>query len=89
MVFNSNTMQKSKTHKNKRISIALPEREGKLLACYAKEHGLTRPDAMRRILREYLREYKLQLSNAEPQNQLGLFDSLQIDIFNSTSKTTE
>lgn len=77
------------TKKTKKFSFVLPAREDELLTLYAKEHSLTRPEAVRRILREFLRQYRNALAKAEPENQLGLFDSLQIDIFNSTSKTQD
>ena len=79
----------SKAKKAKRISISLSEREGELLARYAKEMGTTRPAAVRRFVRECLRQYRSQSKNVEPKNQLGLFDSMQIDIFNITSKTND
>ena len=69
-----------KPTKKKKISFALPEREGEMLARYAKEKGISRPAAVRRMVRTALQQH------SEPQNQLGLFDVVQIDIFNSTSK---
>lgn len=78
-----------KSNKAKRISISLSEREGELLARYAKETGTTRPAAVRRFVHECLRQYKSLSRSSEPENQLGLFDSLQIDIFNITSKTND
>lgn len=80
---------KTKKTKKKKFSFVLPEREDELLTLYAKEHSLTRPEAVRRILRDYLRQYRSSITKTEPDNQLGLFDSLQIDIFNSTSKTKD
>lgn len=82
-------VKKAKAKKNKKISITLPEREGEVLKVYAKELGITRPAAVKRIVRETLKQYKTALAKAEPQNQLGLFDSLQVDIFNNTSKTSD
>ena len=82
-------VKKAKAKKNKKISITLPEREGEVLKVYAKELGITRPAAVKRIVRETLKQYKTALAKAEPKNQLGLFDSLQVDIFNNTSKTSD
>lgn len=78
-----------KTKRKKKFSFVLPQREDELLTLYAKQHSLARPEAVRRILRDFLRQYRAELPKAEPENQLGLFDSLQIDIFNSTSKTKD
>ena len=82
-------VKKAKAKKNKKISITLPEREGEVLKVYAKELGITRPAAVKRIVRETLKQYKTAVAKAEPKNQLGLFDSLQVDIFNNTSKTSD
>lgn len=75
-----------KPTKKKKISFALPEREGEMLARYAKEKGISRPAAVRRMVRTALQQYSSTIQHSEPQNQLGLFDVVQIDIFNSTSK---
>ncbi len=82
-------VKKAKAKKTKKISITLPEREGEVLKVYAKELGITRPAAVKRIVRETLKQYKTAVAKAEPKNQLGLFDSLQVDIFNNTSKTSD
>lgn len=78
-----------KTKRKKKFSFVLPEREDELLTLYAKEHSISRPESARRILRDFLRQYRSTIAKSEPDNQLGLFDSLQIDIFNSTSKTKD
>ena len=80
---------KKKPAKKKKISFTLPEREGEVLSRYAKERGISRPDAVRRMVRTALREYSSTLAHAEPRNQLGLFDVVQIDIFNSTTKVND
>lgn len=69
-----------KTYK-KTFSITLPEREGRLLKMYAQDYNITRPEALRRMVRDALRQYKEQKGNIEPDNQLGLFDCVQMDIF--------
>lgn len=82
---------KKQVKKIKKVSISLPEREAELLALYAQEAGISRPKAAHRIVREFLRQYKEHRGESalQPKNQLGLFDSIQIDIFNNTSKTSE
>lgn len=78
-----------KPAKKRKISFTLPEREGEMLTLYAKEKGISRPDAVRRMVRTALQQYASNLQHSEPRNQLGLFDVVQIDIFNSTSKVSE
>lgn len=80
-------MKTSKVKKAKRFSIALSDREGELLKLFCADHNMTRSVAIRRILREHLKQYEIELSKQQPANQLGLFDSVQIDIFNNTSIT--
>lgn len=80
---------KQKKPKKVKISVTLSEREGELLKLYAAEQGTSRPAALRRILRERLKDYVQQLAKEGPKNQLGLFDSVQIDIFNNTSRAEE
>lgn len=75
---------KTKKTYSKTFSITLPEREGKLLKMYALDYGITRPEAIRRMVRVALREYKEAKGNIEPDNQLGLFDAVvQMDIFSN------
>ena len=71
------------------ISITLPEREGEMLKRFAQQNCTTRPAAVRRMVIDALKQYKVAASKAEPQNQLGLFDTLQVDIFNNTSKLSD
>ena len=80
--------KKSKVHKAKRISIALPEREDDVLNQYAQNCGISRTTAVKRIVREALKQYSSNLAKTEPKNQLGLFDTLQMDIFFNTSKAS-
>lgn len=67
--------------KLKKISISLNERETGLLQLYAKANGLTKGMALKRLMKSGLRDYEDQLAKGMPQNQLGLFDALQTDIF--------
>ena len=83
---------RSKKIKKKKVSIALPEWEGEMLKVYAKEHRTTCPAAVHKMVRQTLRQFKSErnaLAKAEPKNQLNIFDSIQVDIFNNTSKTSE
>ena len=78
--------KKAKAKKAKKISFSLSEREGEKLRIYALEHGISRPVAAKRLVREALKQYHPAANDKEPQNQLGLFDILQVDILNNTSK---
>ena len=78
--------------KKKKVIITLPEREGEMLKAYAKHNGTTCPAAVHRMVRQTLRQFKAEVAKqgkAEPKNQLNIFDSIQVDIFNNTSRTRE
>ena len=85
----ANMNKKAGTRKAKKISITLSEREGEMLKRFAKEYGTTRPAAARRMVLDALRQYKVSAAKAEPKNQLGLFDTLQVDIFNNAAKLSD
>ncbi len=79
-----------KMRKIKKITITLSEKEGEWLSLYAQDLGISRPAVVRRMVREGLRDYKsMRGGYIEPRNQLDLFDSIQVDIFNNTSKTND
>ena len=79
---------RSKMRRLKKITITLSEKEGEWLSLYAQDLGITRPDVVRRLMREGLRQYKASRGGSVvPENQLELFDSIQVDIFNNTTKT--
>ena len=76
--------------KKKRVIVTLPEREGEMLKAYAKKHRTTCPAAVHRMVKEALKQFKSEqntLAKAEPKNQLNIFDSIQVDIFNNTSRS--
>jgi hypothetical protein len=78
--------------KKKRVVVTLPEREGEMLKAYARVHQTTCPAAVHRMVKEALKQFKSErnaLAKAEPENQLNIFDSIQVDIFNNTSRTRE
>lgn len=79
-------MKKGSRSKSKprKVSITLPEWEGELLKFYAKEHRTTCPAAVHKMVRQTLRQFKSEMNaaaKAEPENQLNIFDSIQMDIF--------
>ena len=78
---------KKKTNKGKKVEVTLWEHDLRLLQRYSEQTGLSRAVAIRHLVREGLKELDLPVNVPEAKNQLGLFDSMQIDIFNNTSKT--
>ncbi len=59
-----------------------------LLERYAAENDMGKADAIRTILKGYLRAFeKNHPESATAENQLNIFDSLQFDIFQNLSKT--
>ncbi len=83
-------MSKKNPNKSRvrRYTVTLSECEVRRLTSYAAHANIDRPTALHRLLSQSLREATADLANA-PRNdekQLGLFDSVQIDIFNNTHK---
>ena len=75
--------------KLKKYTLTLSEREALRLAHYADIVGISRPQALQRLMKQALREAAELPSGKEDSNQLGLFDTLQIDIFNNTAVVKE
>lgn len=76
-----------KRPKTKKYCLTLTEREVVRLGRYAEENGVSRPQALQRLFKQALREAtgSGQRAPGSDANQLGLFDTLQIDIFNNTA----
>lgn len=73
--------------KAKRYTIALSECEMRRLTVYAASCGIDRPTALARLVRQSLRDVASGVKVPDTdENQLRLFDSVQIDIFNNTAK---
>ena len=72
----------------KRYTVALSEREVRRLTLYAEAEGTDRPTALHRLVALSLRSAveEIPQGGRVAVNQLGLFDSVQIDIFNNTHK---
>lgn len=77
-----------KVQKKQKFSISLSPQEREMLTLYAIDQGISRPAALRRMVKQQLREYAHSRGTISPTNQLDIFDSVQIDIFNNTSKTS-
>ena len=79
-------MKKETKPKLKRYTLTLSEPEVRRLTAYAAENGIERPVALHRIVSQALRAYETTPPDRHDKRQLGLFDSVQIDIFNNTTK---
>lgn len=79
-------MGKSVKPRLKRYTLTLSEPEVRRLTAYAAASGIERPAALHRIVSAALREYDAGKADRTDKRQLGLFDSVQIDIFNNTTK---
>ncbi len=86
-------MTKKGTNKSRvrRYTVTLSECEVRRLTSYAERADIDRPTALHRLLSQSLREATSALANAahKDEKQLGLFDSVQIDIFNNTHKVAK
>ena len=78
-------MNRPKKPKLKRYTVTLTELDVKRLSAYADSSGLDRPAALHRLLKQSLRESATVAQGKVDKQQLGLFDTLQIDIFANTS----
>ena len=80
-------MSRPEKIKAKRYVVALSECEMRRLTVYAAQCGVDRPTALGRLLRQSLRDVAtgVKADNTD-ENQLRLFDSVKIDIFNNTEK---
>lgn len=72
--------------KTKKYTLTLSEHELRRLTAYAASSGIERPVALHRIVSQALQQYKEHASEQKDKRQLCLFDSVQIDIFNNTTK---
>lgn len=74
--------------KRKKYTVTLNECEMRRLTVYAAESGMDRPAALMKLLRQSLRQVSAARGvHVADENQLRLFDSVQIDIFNNAVKT--
>ena len=80
---------KVKKPKQKKYVLTLTEREALRLGRYADAVGVSRPLALQRLVKQALRQAADVPAGRVDSNQLGLFDTLQIDIFNNTTVVNE
>ena len=81
--------KKKSAKKGKKLTVALSVRDFDKLTAFAKTQGKSRPVVAKRLLHAQLTALAVEKQKCNPKNQLGLFDSMQIDIFNGVSKTEE
>lgn len=75
------TKKKRASKKPKRLTISLSARDFEKLTRYAKTTGASRPLAAKRLLRQQLAAMTFEKKEVQPKNQLCLFDSVQMNIF--------
>lgn len=76
-----------KKKRTKKVEVALWEHDLQSLQAYCKATGMGRAVAIRHLVREGLKNLASAKPPMEAHNQLDLFDSVQIDIFNNTSQS--
>lgn len=79
--------KKKPAKKTKKVVLSMSMRDFEKLSAYAKSSKASRPLAAKRLIRAQLATLAVGTKPKEAENQLGLFDSMQLDIFNGTSKT--
>ena len=79
--------KKKPAKKTKKVVLSMSMRDFEKLSAYAKSSKTSRPLAAKRLIRAQLATLAVGTKPKEAENQLGLFDSMQLDIFNGTSKT--
>lgn len=80
-------MQKKKSKKKvHKITFQPSETAYRQIRQYAVSHNITNGIAVKRLLRISLQQLDKQAKEDVAKNQLGLFDSVQLDIFGDTSK---
>lgn len=79
-------MKRPAKPRTKKYTLTLSECEVRRLTAYATASGIERPVALHRIVSQALRDYSVAPPCQSDKRQLGLFDTVQIDIFNNTTK---
>lgn len=74
-------MKRHKHPKPKKYTLTLSEAEVRRLTAFAEAAGVERPVALHRLVSQGLRQYSAAPASRLDKRQLGLFDSVQIDIF--------
>ena len=78
--------KKKHSKKAKRIVVTLSSRDYEKLSAIACRDKATRPVVAKRLIKSQLAAIVIEKQQKVVANQLGLFDSVQIDILGGTSK---
>ncbi len=78
--------ERDKKKKGKKVSFVLSERDSRILLAEAQRRGVRFSLAARQLLHTQLQQCAQSAESVVSDNQLNIFDSVQIDIFNRTSK---
>ncbi len=76
-----------KSKKMKRVTFHLASRDATKLCTYARQHKIPISQAAKSLLRQQLQQLEVTKAHKEADNQLNIFDSVQIDIFDQNKKT--
>ncbi len=80
-------MKKKKTTKKaKKITISIAARDYEKLTLLAKSQHSSRPVVARRLIKSQLALVTMEKQAKNAENQLGLFDTLQLDILGGVGK---
>ena len=78
--------KKKRKKKNAKIYFTLTSRDQELLMRFCEVNKVTKTVAVRKIIHAFLQENVNQDFGQPPDNQLGLFDPVQMDIFDLIRK---
>lgn len=79
--------KKESKRMTKRFTVVLGERDLRRLTAYAVASRKTRPVALQQLLKKALHDVPLDGAAGQvDEKQLTIFDTLQIDIFNNTTR---
>lgn len=74
-------MKNTNKAKKLKLKLTISERDNRLLLLYAKEHGVSRAVAAKQIIHQTLVANIKNAGDNTPENQLRLFDNVQINLF--------
>ena len=79
-------MKKHKSPKKRKLVITFSDRDYRRLSRYALNCGIRKSDAVKRLMREGLKHVEVEKKEVDVSNQLSMFDSLQMEIFDIIDK---
>lgn len=78
--------KKKKRKKNNKIYVTLTNRDQLLLARFCKINNVSKSIVLKKVIHEFLQEKMNHEFGQQPDNQLGLFEPVQMDIFDVIRK---